>query len=166
MIHLHLAGAYLHKAKQAGDAPDRGLLGIALESIRQACELSPTFANAHGLRGDILLELKQEERSTEAFAKAAGLDRTSIMWHRKAGRALCDAARWQEAVPLLRRLDLLQPGSKRTLFLLSAALANSGQLAEARAPLEAAQKLAPEDPTLLKALADLDAARRRAEGGG
>jgi tetratricopeptide (TPR) repeat protein len=161
MIHLHLAGAYRDKARQAGEPPDPGLLGTALESIRKACELSPTFANAHGLRGDVLLDLGLEKQAADAFLQAAGFDRTSVMWHEKAGRALCRSARWAEAIGVLRQLDILQPASAPTLFLLSAALANSGHLDEALAPLERARQLAPEDPAILKALYDIEKRRRR-----
>ncbi len=165
MIHLHLAGAYRDKARQAGEPPDPGLLGTALESIRKACELSPTFANAHGLRGDVLLDMGLEKQAADAFLQAAGFDRTSVMWHEKAGRALCRNARWAEAIGVLRQLDILQPASAPTLFLLSAALANSGHLDEALAPLERARQLAPEDPAILKALDDIEK-RRETEGEG
>ena len=95
------------------------------------------------------------------------------MWHDKAGQSLCRAGRWREAVPVLRQLDVLQPNSKRTLFYLSAALANSGRLDEAQAPLEQARRLAPKDAIILEALKDLERSRREraasqpaGEGGG
>lgn len=163
VVYLHLAGALRDKARESGESPDRTLLQSALESIERACELSPTYADAHGLRGDVLSDLGEVERATDAYARAANLDHDSVMWNEKAGLALCQAGRWEEAVPLLRRLDVLQPGSKRTLFLLSAALANSGHLEEARGSLEAARRLAPDDPVILKAIGDLD--RKLHDGG-
>ena len=73
-----------------------------------------------------------------------------------AGHALCQAGRWEEAVPLLQRLDVLQPESPRTLFYLGAALANSGRLDEARVRLEEARLLAPNAPEILEALGDVE----------
>ena len=158
IVHLHLAGAYRDKARMAGEVPDPTLLLLALESIQRACELSPTYAAAHGMRGDVLFTMKHVPEACDAWMQAAKLDPQSVMWQEKAGQSLCQNGRWGEAVPFLRQLDVLQPGSTRTLLFLAAALANSGQLAEARDPLERAQKIAPDDPSIQKALADLERA--------
>jgi Flp pilus assembly protein TadD len=68
-------------------------------------------------------------------------------------------------VPVLERLDALQPGDPSTLYLLGAALANSGRLDEAVAPLERARALAPDDAEVLRALEDLSAHRNAAPDG-
>jgi tetratricopeptide (TPR) repeat protein len=154
IVHLHLAGAYRELARQ-GAVLDDAVLAQALASSQRACELSPTYADAHGLRGDVLADLRRPDESTEAYAQAAALDRTSAMWQEKAGLGLCRVGRWADAVAPLRRLDLLQPDSPRTLFYLSAALANSGQVAEALDPIERARRLAPQDAVIEKAWGDI-----------
>jgi tetratricopeptide (TPR) repeat protein len=152
VVHLHLAGVYRDLARRDGGAPDRALLEAAFASSQVACELSPTRADAHGMHGDVLAELGRADEALAAHVRAAELDRDAAMWQERAASALCNAGRWAEAVPHLRRLDLLQPRSARTLFHLGAALANSGALEEARVTLEQARFLAPEDAAIRKAL--------------
>jgi tetratricopeptide (TPR) repeat protein len=159
VVHLHLAGAYRERAHRSGGAPERASLESALASSVTACELAPTHAAAHGMRGDVLAELGRGAEALEAWVRAAELGRGDPMWQEKAGLALCQAGRWAEAVPKLRQLDSLRPRSARTLLQLAAALANSGQIEEARAPLAEARALAPDDPMVRKAYDDLERTR-------
>ncbi len=162
VVHLHLAGAFWEQAWLGREEPDVSLLGLALQSAREACELSPTYAAAHAMHGDVLEDLGRPEAAAEAFAQAARLDSTSAPWQLRAGHALCELNRWADAVPLLEQHGRLEPDSVKGLFLLSAALANSGRLEEATAPLERARQLSPKDPVLLDAIADLE--HRKAQG--
>lgn len=164
VIHLHLAGAERERAHRTGSAPDRAALARALASSEAACELSPNFPEAQGMRGDVLADLGRDAEALEAYLRAADLAPDASMWQEKAGLALCRAGRWAEAVPRLRRLAALQPRSARTLLQLAAALANSGELEEAHGHLVQARALAPRDPVIEKALLDLE--RNRAGGGG
>ena len=156
MVHFHLAGAYLDKARAGGDPPDPELLDEALRSAETTCELSPTFANAHGMRGDVLAEKGLAAESTEAWLRAARLERSSVMWNDKAARALCREGRWDEAVPLLRQLDVLRPETPNILYLLGLALAKSGLGKEARIELRRALAAAPDDPRIRQALSELE----------
>jgi tetratricopeptide (TPR) repeat protein len=166
IIHLHLAGAYRERALGRAGGPDVPVLELALSSAQRACEVSPTYAAAHGLLGDVLTDLGRGEEAAEAYVQAATLDRDSIMWHQKASFALCRAGRFAQALPLLERLDTLEPESSRTLFFLGAALANTGRLEEARSKLERARSLAPGDESVRKALQDLDRAAASRSGSG
>jgi len=156
IVHVHLAGACREAAHRAGTPPDRTWLERALESATQACELSPTFAEAQAMRGDVLEDLGRPAEAAAAHRTAAELAPDVALWQEKAGVSLCRAGRWAEAVPVLRRLDALRPNDPRGLLTLAAALANSGQLEEARAPLAAARRLAPDDPAVRKASEDLE----------
>ncbi len=160
MVHLHLAGAYRDQARANGNAPEMSILGVALESAVKACELSPTFANGQGMRGDILMDMQRFKEAADAYARAADLDRTSFMWHDKAARSLCQSNRWADAVPVLERLDLLRPSTPNILLLLSMALSHSGRPQEALEPLQRAKALAPSDPSIRKALEELEAANQ------
>ena len=160
MIQVHLAGAFLDQARQSVKPLNQSSLETALLHAEKACALSPTYAVAHGLHGDILQELKRGQEATEAYIRATNYDHNSIMWHGKAGLALCQLQRWKEAIPILRRIEALQPDNAQMLFLLSAALANSGQLDEALSPLGRAKQLAPNDAKILKAWDDLAASLR------
>ena len=162
MVHLHLAGAYRDKANAGDGAPDRALLGLALESARAAADASPTYAEAHGMCGDVLLDLGQRAQATDAWLQAADLDRRSVRWQKKAAQALCLSGRWDEALPVLERLDTLEPDTPGTLYLLGAAHANMGRLDEAAAALERARVLAPDDAEVARAWAAL--AQERAAG--
>lgn len=166
VVHLHLAGAYRDLARRAGGEPDRAALEEALESAERACALSPTFGDAQGMRADVLTDLGRRDEALEGYVRAAELAQDSTRWNEKAGLGLCQAGRWAEAVPFLTRLDALTPGTPRTLLTLSAALANSGRLEEARRPLLEARRLAPEDPAIQRALEDLERGRARTSAGG
>lgn len=159
VVHLHLAGAYRARAQRDTAPPERAWLERALASSERAIELAPTYAAAHGMRGDVQADLGRPEDALAAWMRAAELDRGSALWQEKAGLALCRAGRWGEAVPFLRRLEALQPRAPRTLLALAAALANSGQLVEAQATLERARSIAPEDAAVRKALEDLARSR-------
>lgn len=156
IVHLHLAGALREKARRGGGAPDPSLLALALESARQAIALSPTFSAAHGMLGDVLLDLGRHEEATAAWSEAARLDRADAMWQERAGQALCLLGRWSEAVPFLRQWDALRPNTPQALLLLSAALANSGQLADARTQMQRLRRIAPDDPTVEEAWRKLE----------
>ncbi len=162
-VHLHLAGTLQEKAHADG-AVDRSLLALALKSIETACELSPSYATAHALHGDVLLDLGREPEAVAAWVRAADFERTNPLWFEKASLGLCRLGRWADAVPYLEQLDVLRPDAPATLLYLSAALANSGRLEEAARPLERARELAPEDATIRQAVVDLREKRREAGG--
>jgi tetratricopeptide (TPR) repeat protein len=166
VVRLHLAGIYRERAHREGAAQGRAWLERALAESERAVELAPTHASAIGLRGDVLLDLGRTEEALVDWTRAAELDRGAPQWQEQAGLALCRAGRWGEAVPFLRRLDSLQPRVPRILLQLAAALANSGELDGALAPLEEARALAPADPSIQKALEDLARARSAARRGG
>jgi len=152
MVHLHLAGAYLAKARQAGSPPDAFLLEAARESSARARTLAPSYANAHGMHGEILDELGQTEAATESFLRAADLGPGSVMWHRLSARSLCAAGRWKDALRILGRLDQLEPDSPRTLYFIGVALGSTGRLEEAHVALARAAQLAPDDRPIADAL--------------
>jgi len=159
VVHLHLAGAWREKAHAVDGALDHQALENALASSETACELSPTFAQAHGMHGDVLTDLGRIEEAAAAFQRAAATDPDEEMWQERAGMSLVRLGRWEEALPFLQRLDQLHPRAPRVLLQLAACLANSGRLDEARAPLLEARSLAPQDATIAKAIADLERAR-------
>ncbi|MFT5048793.1 MAG: tetratricopeptide (TPR) repeat protein [Chlamydiales bacterium] len=145
MVHLHLAGAYLEQAKLGGDPADQVLLLAALQCSQRARELAPSYPSAHGMHGDILTALDQTDAATDAYLLAAELGRDSIQWHRLSARSLCAAGRWQEALRVLDRLDVLEPDSARTLYFIGVAHGSTGQLERARVALARAVELAPDD---------------------
>lgn len=165
-IHFHLAGSFHAKAREAGEAPDPALLRLALESADEACELSPTFAAAHALRGDVLLDLERYREAAEAFVRAAELDRSEPLWQQKAGFTLVRFGQWEASLPFLRRLEVLQPDSVLALQMLGTALANAGHLDEARTTLERAQGLDPGNAEIAEALRSLTRAEADGQGGG
>jgi tetratricopeptide (TPR) repeat protein len=164
LLHVYLAGAQREKARSGGALPDPSILALALESARQAVALSPTFASAHGMLGDVLNDLARREEATASWCEAARLGRGDVMWQEKAGQALCLLGRWAEAVPFLQQWDTLRPDHPQALLMLSAALANSGQLDAARVPMERLRTIAPDDPVVQEAWQKLEAERRAAAG--
>ena len=148
MGHFHLAGVQLEEAHSEQDPSSSAALERALESIDRTCELSPTFANAHGMRGDVLMAMKRYEEATDAYVKAAQLDRSSAMWNDKAARTLGQGNRWQEAIPFLLRLDGLRPGTANIHYLLSIAYLRSGRPDEALTHAQRVRQLSPDDPRI------------------
>jgi len=158
MVHFHLAGVQIEEAHDEEDPSSSAALERALESIDRACELSPTFANAHGMRGDVLMAMKRHEEATDAYVRAAQFDRSSPMWNDKAARNLGQAKRWREAIPFLLRLDALRPGTANIHYLLSIAYLETGHPDEALTHAQRAHQLAPDDPKIPSLLESVGAA--------
>ncbi|MHC5005430.1 MAG: tetratricopeptide repeat protein [Planctomycetota bacterium] len=145
---------------QVSDREEQSLRETALAHVERSIELNAGFAAGHTLRGDVLLELQRPGAAVEAYRQACVLAPDDPRWFVQLGAALCRQGRWADAVPPLEQARDLGSTSPATLHLLSAALANSGQLEAAQSLLEGALRQAPRDTRLRRALERVVAARR------
>jgi tetratricopeptide (TPR) repeat protein len=122
--------------------------GPAVEEVDALIVENPELAPLHYLRGFALVKLDQIVEAEQALCEALRLDPEITGASGLLGQILGEQARYDEAVPLLRkeleRAD--EPSSQAILLLaLGQALIETGQAAEAVAALEEAQKLDPEN---------------------
>lgn len=156
LAHMHLALTRAQMARRTEPASTADL-DAALEHARTAVELQPTASRNRAVLAEVLAQADRLEDAVAAYREAVA-DPQDPGWNLRLGQLLCRLERWGDAVdPLVRYLAERGEDAEGLLFL-GIARANLGQVGEARAVLERARSLRPDDPRIETALRQLAAA--------
>lgn len=104
-----------------------GELDQALESIDKAIRLTPSFSQAHNLRGGILLRQKRLDDALAAYQKAALLEPKAAEVHANLAGVYKMKGRWDEALASYREAIRHQPEEAANHFELAVLLTDRQQ---------------------------------------
>jgi len=119
---LHLLGVI---ARRAGNPT------VAIEYLRRATELNPSFAAAHYNLGNAFRDLKRLEEAAASYRQATELERDLVEAHKGLGNALLGLGDWQAAANCFRRVIELRPNDVDARNSLGVILQDYGFAAEA-----------------------------------
>jgi tetratricopeptide (TPR) repeat protein len=144
--HFNLANA-LHKLRRNEEA---------VPHYRRALELRPGFADGYVNLGSALLPLKRWDEVLAACEQAAKLGAVSAQLHFNFGSALFELARYDESLGHFEKVLVLEPDHPLALhFKAQLIMTVEGRMEEAKALLERAIAVAPEEPANYGLLAQL-----------
>lgn len=124
----------------------RGQPGAALEHLREALEINPSFAFAHSGMGSAHLLLAEAEAAIPCFLTAARLspfDTYGFHNFAELAAAYCFTSQWDDAITTANHSLNLSPRYFYARFLKIGSLARSGRTEEARQELRIFKKLHP-----------------------
>ena len=160
--HFHLAVTLAQMClARPGDEAAR-IRAQAVTSVERALALNPTYAPAHGLRGDLH---NMEGAGVEAIARyreAMRCDPGDRRWPLRLGVTLLQFESWEEAEPALARAAALDAANPEAHRALAKARLELGHFDAAEAALAEARKLSPDDPRIEATAAELETRRRQA----
>jgi tetratricopeptide (TPR) repeat protein len=154
--HLNLAGLWR----------DRGRLDQAESSLRRALAIDPTFEPAAVDLADLLRQRGREAEAERALRDVLARRPRAAAAHHALGLSLARQRRLTEALPSLEAATRWAPGHARYAYVYGVALRDAGRPDRARAILDAALAIHPNDRDLLEAAMAYDRAdgrRARAE---
>ncbi|TSE21565.1 Photosystem I assembly protein Ycf3 [Tepidimonas alkaliphilus] len=134
---------------------EQGQLTVALDEVKQAIQIDPTYAAAFNLRGLIYTALRDPRLAEDSFQQALRLNaRDGNTWHNY-GWMLCQDGRYAAAFDAFARaLDApAYQGAARTWLARGVCQARAGQPLEAERSLLRAFELDPGNPVTLFNLA-------------
>lgn len=134
---------------------EQGQVTVALDEVKQAIQIDPTYAAAFNLRGLIYTQLRDLPLAEESFQQALRLDpRDGDTWH-NLGWMYCQDARYPAAIDAFRRaLDAPAYRSPaRTWMAMGVCQARAGQADAGERSLLRAFELDPGHPVVLYNLA-------------
>lgn len=137
-IRLELASGYFEQGKTE----------VALDEVRQAITIDPSFAESYDLRGLIYMRLNDNRAAEESFRRAIALNPRDANPHHNVGWLMCDQGRYEEAQ---REFDLamaspIYAGRAKTLMAQGVCQARGGKLPEAEKSLARSYELDPGNP--------------------
>lgn len=122
---------------------DLGRLEAAVELLRQAVHLNPTFAEAQNNLGIVLSDLGRLDEAVEVFHAAIRLKPQYARAHANLAAAQMRLSRFEEALQSARQAASLQPQYAHAHHLMGNALSALGRLPEAEEALRRALALHP-----------------------
>lgn len=134
---------------------EQGQTTVALDEVKQAIQIDPTFAAAYNLRGLIYTRLRDMPLAEESFQQALRLDsRDGDIWH-NLGWMYCQDGRYPASFDAFRRaLDTPgYPSVARSWMALGVCQARAGQAEPAERSLARAFELEPGNPITMYNLA-------------
>ncbi|MCS6811733.1 MAG: type IV pilus biogenesis/stability protein PilW [Tepidimonas sp.] len=134
---------------------EQGQLTVALDEVKQAIQIDPSYAAAFNLRGLIYTALRDLRLAEDSFQQALRLDpRDGDAWH-NLGWMYCQDGRYPASSDAFQRA-LQAPGYRapaRTWLAWGVCQARAGQSAEAERALQRAFELDPGNPITMYNLA-------------
>lgn len=134
---------------------EQGQLTVALDEVKQAIQIDPSYAAAFNLRGLIYTALRDLRLAEDSFQQALRLDpRDGDTWH-NLGWMYCQDGRYPASFDAFQRA-LQTPGYRaaaRTWLAWGVCQARAGQSAEAERALLRAFELEPTNPVTMYNLA-------------
>jgi len=146
-IHTELATLYY----------TRGNMSVALEELRTAVEADPSYATAHGVRGLVYMEMRENALAQKSFETALGYAPGDPDINHNYGWFLCQIGRETDAKPYFRRAldNPLYATPARTYAAAGICALRTGDLAAAEDNLQRALRLEPTLPVALVNFAQL-----------
>ncbi|WP_367184578.1 type IV pilus biogenesis/stability protein PilW, partial [Tepidimonas sp.] len=134
---------------------EQGQTVVALDEVKQAIQIDPSYAAAFNLRGLIYTQLRDFQLAQESFQQALRLDaRDGDSWH-NLGWMYCQDGRYSSALHAFQRA-LEAPGYRsaaRTWMVLGVCQVRAGQAESGERSLQRAFELDPDNPVVLYNLA-------------
>jgi type IV pilus assembly protein PilF len=123
----------------------RGNMSVALEELRTATEADPSYATAHGVRGLVYMELRENALAQQSFETALSHAPGDPDINHNYGWFLCQIGRETEAKPYFRRAleNPLYATPARTYAAAGSCALRSGDLATAEDQLQRALRIEP-----------------------
>lgn len=149
--HLSLAIAHLVRSDQRPAAADP-LLEQASLHLDRALATNPSYAPAHGVKGDLMVKRGRHEAAIASYLEAARCEPDNPGWLYRAAGVQAKMSRWQDVVATLEPLTERAPHFGEAFFELGRAHAMLGRQQQARAALQRAAELRPGDPRVTEAL--------------
>jgi type IV pilus assembly protein PilF len=136
---------------------EQGRADIALDEVKQAIAIDPSFTEAYNLRGLIFMRLNDNRAAEESFRRAMSLSPRDADTNHNLGWLMCQQAKYADAQ---RSFDtaLANPiytGRARTLMAQGVCYARAGDAAAAEKSLARAYELDPGNPVAGYNLANL-----------
>jgi len=137
-IRLELAVGYFEQGKTE----------IALDELKQAIAIDPSYPDAYNMRGLIFMRLNDNRQAEESFRRAVAMNPRDADSHHNLGWLLCQQGRYAEAQ---RSFDIVMaspvyPGRAKTLMAQGVCQARAGLTAEAEQSLSRSYELDPTNP--------------------
>ncbi len=153
--HFNLALAYLLKAEQRkGDSSP--WLERAAGHLDRALAVNPTYAPAHGGKGDVLRRRGRYDEAIASYLEASRCDPGRPLWRHRIADVQAQLARWQDVIETLAPLAHAASADAEAFFGLAHAFAMLGRRDEARSALLRVAELSPADQRVATALQQLD----------
>lgn len=161
--HLELARTYARASGTVAAADTRRLQDRAMLHLERAVELNPTYAAAHGLRGDLFAARGDPAGALASYREAARCDPTNPMLVYRVAQGHFHLKQWAEAAEALEIVTRRAPSTAEAFHLLGVARLNLGQLPQAETALIRAGALAPQNPATDAALRQVRSEQARDE---
>ena len=146
-LRLELASGYFEEGK----------VEIALDELKQAIAIDPTYADAHNLRGLVFMRLGDNRQAEESFRRALVLNPRDADAHHNYGWLQCQQGRYPESFRSFEAAlsNPIYAGRSKSLMLLGLCQARAGLRPEAEATLARAYELDAGNPIIGYNLAQL-----------
>jgi type IV pilus assembly protein PilF len=133
----------------------QGQITTALDEVKQAIAVDPTFADGYTLRGLIYMQMQQMPLAEESFQRAVALEPRNGDAQHNYGVFLCRERRYTESFARFQQAIAVPGyfGLATSHFALGACQLQAGQLAQAEASLYRAFELDPANPAVATNLA-------------
>lgn len=127
---------------------EQGKVEIALDDLKQALAIDPSFADAYNLRGLILMRLNDNRAAEESFRRAAALNPRDADTQHNLGWLLCQQGRYDESLKSFQvaLANPLYAGRAKTLMAEGVCYVRAGKYAEAERSLSRSYELDPGNP--------------------
>jgi len=127
---------------------EQGKVEIALDELKQAIAIDPSYPDAYNMRGLIFMRLNDNRQAEESFRRAVAMNPRDADSHHNLGWLLCQQGRYAEAQ---RSFDIVMaspvyPGRAKTLMAQGVCQARAGLTAEAEQSLSRSYELDPTNP--------------------
>ncbi len=162
--HFNLAVAYLRRADQVDGDAAAALRERAAGHLDRALEVNPSYAPAHAVRGDLLLEYERYHEALASFREASRCDPKSLDWPYRVARVQARLGQWPGVVETLEPLTRRAPTFVAALYGLGEAYLMLEQFDEAQPVLAEAARLRPDDQRIALLLEQARARMRPAPG--
>jgi Flp pilus assembly protein TadD len=133
----------------------------ALEYADRSIALAPNVAKAHQIRSKCLKKLKRDDEARSALGTAVGLDPQNSVYRQELANELILIGRDAEAKEHYQVAVARTPSALQAHLRLCEVCLRLGELDEATAALNAAQRLAPGNPEVVEMARRVAATTRR-----
>jgi type IV pilus assembly protein PilF len=137
-IQLELASGYFQEGKT----------DIALDDVKQAIAIDPSFTQAYDLRGLIMMRLNDNQAAEASFRQALSVSPRDPNVHHNLGWLLCEERRYPEAQQSfdIAMANPVYEGRAKTLLAQGVCQARAGRVADAEKSLSRSYELDPANP--------------------